>query len=53
MGLILTATGGLLLWLVLWAIGAASGFDSIMIGIGAFLLAVGVHSVLPHLPGRR
>ena len=53
MGLILTATFGLLLWLVLWAIGAASGFDAIMIGIGAFLLALAIHSVLPYLPGRR
>jgi hypothetical protein len=53
MGLIITATGGLIVWLVLWAIGVASGFDSIMIGIGMFLLAVAIHSVLPYLPGRR
>jgi hypothetical protein len=53
MGLILTATAGLVLWLVLWAIGVASGFDSILIGIGMFLLAIAIHSVLPYLPGRR
>lgn len=53
MGLIITATGGLILWLVLWATGAASGFDSILIGIGMVLLAVGVHTLLPYLPGRR
>jgi hypothetical protein len=53
MGLIITATGGLIIWLVFWAIGVASGFDSILIGIGMFLLAIAVHSVLPYLPGRR
>jgi hypothetical protein len=53
MGLVITATGGLIVWLVLWAIGASSGFDSIFIGIGVFLIAVGVHTLLPYLPGRR
>jgi len=53
MGLILTATGGLVIWIVLWALGLASGFDAILIGIGLFLLAVAIRSVLPYLPGRR
>ncbi|HTX32500.1 MAG TPA: hypothetical protein VMD09_14045 [Solirubrobacteraceae bacterium] len=53
MGLIITAVAGLIVWLVLWGIGAASGFDAILISIGMVLLAVGVHSVLPYLPGRR
>ena len=53
MGLIITAVGGLIIWMVLWAIGAASGFDAILIGIGMFLLALAVYSVLPYLPGRR
>jgi hypothetical protein len=53
MGLILTATAGLVLWIVLWAIGVASGFDAILIGVGMFLIAIAVHSVLPYLPGRR
>jgi hypothetical protein len=53
MGLILTATGGLIIWLVLWAIGASSGFDAILIGIAMVLLAIAVRSVLPYLPGRR
>jgi hypothetical protein len=53
MGLILTATGGLIIWIVLWAIGVASGFDAILIGIGMFLLAIAISSVLPYLPGRR
>jgi hypothetical protein len=53
MGLIITAVGGLIVWLVLWGIGAASGFDAILIGIGMVLLAIGVRSLLPYLPGRR
>ena len=53
MGLILTATFGLVIWLVLWAIGVASGFDAILIGIAMFLLAIAIHSLLPYLPGRR
>ena len=53
MGLVLTATFGLCLWVVLWAIGFASGFDSILIGIGLFLIAIGVRQLLPYLPGRR
>lgn len=53
MGLILTATGGLVIWLVLWAIGFASGFDAILIGIGMVLIAFGVRRVVPYLPGRR
>lgn len=53
MGLIITATFGLCLWVVLWAIGFASGFDSILIGIALVLIAIGVRNLLPHLPGRR
>lgn len=53
MGVILTATAALVLWIVLWAIGVASGFDAILIGIAMVLLAVGIYSLLPYLPGRR
>jgi hypothetical protein len=53
MGLIVTATAGLIIWIVLWATGASSGFDSILIGIALFLLALGIRSLLPYLPGRR
>lgn len=52
MGLILTATAGLCLWLVIWALGV-SGFDSIMIAILMVLIAIGVRTLLPFLPGRR
>jgi hypothetical protein len=53
MGLILTATGGLVIWIVLWAVGLASGFDAILIGIAMVLLAIAIRTVLPYLPGRR
>jgi hypothetical protein len=53
MGLILTATAGLVIWLVIWALGVASGFDAILIGIAMVLLAIAIRSLAPHLPGRR
>jgi hypothetical protein len=53
MGLILTATAGLCIWIVLWAVDAFSGFDSILIGVVMVLIAIGVVQLLPHLPGRR
>ena len=52
MGLILTATAGLSIWIVLWALGI-SGFDAILIAIVMVLVAIGVRNVLPHLPGRQ
>jgi hypothetical protein len=52
MGLVLTATAGLCLWIILWALNV-SGFDSILIAIVMVLVAVGVHNLLPYLPGRR
>ena len=52
MGLILTATAGLSLWIVLWALNI-SGFDAILLVILMVLVAVGVRQVLPFLPGRR
>ena len=52
MGLILTATAGLCLWIVLWALGS-SGFDAIMLAVVMVLLAIGVRTLLPFLPGRR
>ncbi len=52
MGLILTATAGLCLWIVLWSLNV-SGFDSILIAIAMVLIAIGVRQLLPYLPGRR
>jgi hypothetical protein len=52
MGLVLTITAGLWLWIILWSLGL-SGFDSIIIGLAMVLVAVAVRGVLPYLPGRR
>ena len=40
MGLILTATAGLCIWIVLWATDIFGGFDSILIGIVMVLIAI-------------
>ncbi len=50
--MILTATAGLCLWIVLWSLNI-SGLDSILIGIVMVLIALGVRQLLPFLPGRR
>ena len=52
MGLILTATAGLCLWIVLWSLNI-SGLDAILIGIVMVLIALGIKQLLPFLPGRR
>jgi hypothetical protein len=52
MGLVLTATAGLSLWIVLWALNI-SGFDAILIVVVMMLVAVAVRQVIPFLPGRR
>jgi len=49
---ILTATAGLCLWIILWSLNI-SGLDSILIGIVMVLIALGVRQLLPFLPGRR
>ena len=53
MGLILTATAGLCIWIVLWATNLFSGFDSILIVIVMVLVAIGVRNLMPYLSGRR
>jgi hypothetical protein len=52
MGLILTATAGLCIWIVIWALNV-SGLDAIFIAIVMVLVAIGVRNLLPFLPGRR
>ena len=52
MGLILTATAGLCIWIVIWALNV-SGLDAIMIAIVMVLIAIGVRNLLPYMPGRR
>jgi hypothetical protein len=52
MGLTLTGTAGLCLWIVLWSLGV-SGFDAILIAVVMVLVAIAVRNLLPFLPGRR
>jgi hypothetical protein len=52
MGLVLTATAGLCIWIVVWSLNV-SGLDAIMIAIVMVLIAIGVRNLLPYLPGRR
>lgn len=52
MGLILTATAGLCIWIVIWSLNV-SGLDAILITIAMVLIAIGVRNLMPFLPGRR
>jgi hypothetical protein len=52
MGLILTATAGLCLWIVLWAMGI-KGFDAILIGGVMTLVAISLRNVIAGLFGGR
>ncbi|HEY2006199.1 MAG TPA: hypothetical protein VGG87_07090 [Solirubrobacteraceae bacterium] len=52
MGVILTAAAGLCIWIVIWSLNV-SGLDAIMITIAMVLIAIGVRTLLPFLPGRR
>ena len=52
MGLIITATVGLSLWIVLWALNV-SGFDAILVVVLMLLIAVALRQLIPFLPGRR
>ena len=52
MGVLLTLIAGLVVWVVLWALGT-KGFDAFMITALMLVIAAAGHIVLPHLPGRR
>jgi hypothetical protein len=52
MGLILTATAGLGVWIVLWALNV-KGFDAFLITALMVIIAIAIRNVLPYLPGRR
>jgi hypothetical protein len=52
MGLLLTLMAGLVVWIVLWALGAKA-FDSFMITVVLLVVAAAVHLVTPYLPGNR
>ena len=52
MGLILTTTFGLIVWIVLWALGAKA-IDSFMITVVVILVGATVRMLVPYLPGNR
>ena len=52
MGLVLATTAGLIVWIVLWAIGVKS-FDAFLLTLGMVILAATVRMILPSLPGSR
>jgi hypothetical protein len=52
MGLILTVTAGLIVWIILWALGA-KGLDAFMLAAAIILLGAGLKILSGYLPGRR
>jgi hypothetical protein len=52
MGVVLATTFGLIIWLVLWALGAKA-FDAFMITVLIALVAATVRMLAPYLPGNR
>jgi hypothetical protein len=52
MGVLLTLIAGLVIWIVLWALGVKS-FDAFIITIVMVFLAAALSIVSPHLPGNR
>jgi hypothetical protein len=52
MGLVLTATAGLVVWIVLWALGA-KGFDAFMLATLIIVVGATLKILSGYLPGRR
>ena len=52
MGLLLTTIAGLVVWIVLWAIGVKS-FDAFMVTVAMIVIAATVRVFAPALPGDR
>ena len=50
MGLLLTLIAGLVLWIVLWALGT-KGFDAFLLTVVMVVVAAAAHIVWPLLPG--
>jgi O-antigen ligase len=51
-GLLLTTIAGLVVWIVLWAIGVKS-FDAFMITVAMIVIAAAFHVFAPVIPGNR
>jgi hypothetical protein len=52
MGLVVTVTAGLILWIVLWALGS-KGFDAFLLTTLIILLGAAARILSRYLPGRR
>lgn len=52
MGLVVVTTVGLVVWLVMWALGVKA-FDSFMITVLLVLLGATGRIIAPYLPGNR
>ena len=52
MGLVLTVTAGLVVWIVLWALGA-KGFDAFLLAAVIILVGAALKILSGYLPGRR
>jgi hypothetical protein len=52
MGFIFSVTAGLVVWIVLWALGVKS-FDAFLLTTLIVLLAAGTRIVMPFLPGNQ
>ena len=52
MVIFLSALFGLVLWVILWAIGA-KGFDAFMLTMLITLIGVIIYVITPYLPGNR
>ena len=52
MGVLLTFIAGLVIWIVLWSIGA-KGFDAFLITITMVFIAAALRLLSPFLPGNR
>jgi hypothetical protein len=53
MGILLTFTAGLALWIVLWGTDLMKSFDAFLITMLMVLLAATARVVMPYLPGKR
>jgi hypothetical protein len=52
MGVLLTLIAGLVVWIVLWAMGARA-FDAVLITMVMLVIAAAVRLVVPYMPGNR
>jgi hypothetical protein len=51
MGLLVATTVGMIVWVVLWALGAKA-FDAWMVGVAIVLVAATTRTLARYIPGR-